>query len=131
SIQVGFTRLDLQEGEQPVALALPWRGEPYYRSLRALAGGLARALPRSVRGQAPLVVALDGDIGRSLGGILAEELGVTADLVAIDGLQLVELDFVDVGELIQPQNVVPVVVKSLAFPDGLSAPLAQPVQQSR
>jgi ethanolamine utilization protein EutA len=74
-----------------------------------------------VRGPAPLVVALDGDIGRSLGGILAEELGVTADLVAIDGLQLVELDFVDVGELIQPANVVPVVVKSLAFPGAAAA----------
>jgi ethanolamine utilization protein EutA len=40
---------------------------------------------------------------------------MTAPLVSIDGLQLVELDYVDVGELIQPANVVPVVVKSLAF----------------
>ena len=40
---------------------------------------------------------------------------MTAPLVAIDGLQLVELDYVDVGEVILPANVVPVVVKSLAF----------------
>ena len=38
-----------------------------------------------------------------------------APLVAVDGLQLVELDYVDVGEVLQPANVVPVVVKSLAF----------------
>jgi ethanolamine utilization protein EutA len=50
-----------------------------------------------------------------LGGILDEDLHVTAPLIAIDGLQLVELDYVDVGELIQPAHVVPVVVKSLAF----------------
>jgi ethanolamine utilization protein EutA len=61
------------------------------------------------------VIALDGDIGASLGGILNEELEVTSPLISIDGLQLVELDYVDVGEVIQPANVVPVVVKSLAF----------------
>ena len=112
----GFARLDLSEGEHIAAVALPWRGEPYYQHLRALADGLARAIPRSLAAGFPLVIALDGDVGASLGGILAEELGVTAPMVSIDGLQLVELDFIDIGELIQPANVVPVVVKSLAFP---------------
>jgi ethanolamine utilization protein EutA len=36
--------------------------------------------------------------------------------VSIDGLQLLELDYIDVGEVVQPANVVPVVVKSLTFP---------------
>ena len=72
-------------------------------------------MPCSLAAGFPLVVALDGDIGASLGGILYEELHVTSALVCIDGLQLVELDYIDVGELIQPAHVVPVVVKSLAF----------------
>lgn len=116
AIAQAFRRLDLTEGEAPVALAIPWKGEPYYATLRALAGGIAAAVPHSVRAGFPLVVALDGDVGRSLGGILEEEFGVSADLVSIDGLQLLELDYVDIGEVIQPANVVPVVVKSLAFP---------------
>lgn len=116
AIRDGLRRLDIVEGDQPVALALPWKGEPYYRTLRALAGGIAAALPRSLKSGHPLVIALDGDIGRSLGGILEEELGVSADLVSVDGLQLLELDYVDIGEVIQPAYVVPVVVKSLAFP---------------
>jgi ethanolamine utilization protein EutA len=115
AIRNGFIRLDLIEGEHPAAVALPWRGEPHYDNLRALADGIARAMPLSLAAGFPLVVALDGDIGASLGGILNEELAVTSPLVSIDGLQLVELDYVDVGELIQPANVVPVVVKSLAF----------------
>jgi ethanolamine utilization protein EutA len=73
-------------------------------------------MPRSIRAGFPLVIALQEDVGRSLGGILTEELGVAADLVSIDGLQLLELDYVDVGEVIEPVNAVPVVVKSLAFP---------------
>jgi ethanolamine utilization protein EutA len=115
AIKNGFVRLDLTEGEHPAAVALPWRGEPHYANLRALADGIAQAMPRSLAAGWPIVIALDGDIGASLGGILNEELDVTSPLVSIDGLQLVELDFVDVGELIQPANVVPVVVKSLAF----------------
>lgn len=132
AIRVAFRRLDLEEGEQPVALSLSWAGEPYYRTLRALAGGIASALPRSIRAGFPLTVALQGDIGRSLGGILEEECAVVADLVCIDGLHLVELDYVDVGEVIHPADVVPVVVKSLAFsatdvrPELVAATVASP-----
>jgi ethanolamine utilization protein EutA len=121
AIRNGFVRLDLMEGEHPAAVALPWRGEPHYANLRALADGIAQAMPRSIAAGFPLVIALDGDIGASLGGILNEELDITTPMVSIDGLQLVELDYVDVGEVILPANVVPVVVKSLAFasqPDG-------------
>ena len=115
AIRNGFVRLDLIEGEHPAAVALPWRGEPHYANLRALADGIAQAMPRSLAAGFPLVVALDGDVGASLGGILAEELDVRTPMVSIDGLELVELDYVDVGEVILPANVVPVVVKSLAF----------------
>jgi ethanolamine utilization protein EutA len=115
AIRNAFVRLDLVEGEHPAAVALPWRGEPHYANLRALADGIAQAMPRSLAAGFPLVIALDADIGASLGGILSEELDVGSPLVSIDGLQLVELDYVDVGEVILPANVVPVVVKSLAF----------------
>jgi ethanolamine utilization protein EutA len=121
AVRQGFRRLDLEDGQQPVALALPWRGEPSYQSLRALACGIADAMPRSLAAGLPLVVALAADVGWSLGGILSEELSVKADLVTIDGLDLVELDYVDIGEVIQPANVVPVVVKSLAFPGATAA----------
>jgi ethanolamine utilization protein EutA len=118
----GFVRLDLTEGEHAAAVALPWRGEPHYANLRALADGIAQAMPRSLAAGFPLVIALDGDIGASLGGILAEELDVSSPMVSIDGLHLVELDYVDVGEVILPANVVPVVVKSLAFTSNGTTP---------
>ena len=34
----------------------------------------------------------------------------------IDGVELADLDFLDIGEPILPTNVLPVVVKSLLFP---------------
>jgi ethanolamine utilization protein EutA len=63
----------------------------------------------------PLVLLLDGDLGKTLGDVLKEELGVRGDVVSIDGIQLQEFDYVDVGELILPANVVPVIIKSLLF----------------
>jgi len=115
SIRQGFSRLDLVEGEAPVALAMPWHGAPHYAQLRALGEGIVQGLQRSLACRFPIVIALEGDIAASLGAILTEDLNVTAPLICIDGLQLVELDYVDLGEVIQPAGVVPVVVKSLAF----------------
>ena len=87
-------------------------------------------MPRSLSAGFPLVIALREDVGRALGAILVEDFDVKADLVSIDGLQLLELDYIDIGELLQPANVVPVVVKSLAFPShgdrGYAALHAEP-----
>ena len=58
---------------------------------------------------------IDGDVAKNMGRLLKEEMGLPGNLVSIDGVQLQELDFVDVGELIQPPGVVPVVIKSLLF----------------
>jgi ethanolamine utilization protein EutA len=41
--------------------------------------------------------------------------------VCIDGIQLKEFDYVDIGEPIQPADVVPVVIKSLLFPGAPQA----------
>lgn len=114
AVSAGLRRLDLEEGAQPVAVALRWTGEPRYANLRSVAGGLAAALPRTLAADVPLVLALDADVGRSLGAILAEEFAGSR-VASLDGVDVRELDFLDVGEPIEPAGVVPVVVKSLAF----------------
>ena len=65
-----------------------------------------------------LVLMIDGDVGKSLGHLLQHELDLPRKLVSIDGVQLQELDFVDIGALISPPGVVPVVIKSLLFSAG-------------
>ncbi|MFN4283364.1 MAG: ethanolamine ammonia-lyase reactivating factor EutA, partial [Alphaproteobacteria bacterium] len=35
--------------------------------------------------------------------------------VSVDGVSLKEFDYVDIGEMIRPTNVVPLVIKSLLF----------------
>ena len=73
------------------------------------------AAPAGRRDEA-VVLVIDGDVGRGLGRILDKELGLDGKLVSIDGVQLQDLDYVDIGSLLDPPGVVPVVIKSLLFP---------------
>ncbi|MGZ5048698.1 MAG: ethanolamine ammonia-lyase reactivating factor EutA [Usitatibacter sp.] len=103
-----------------LALAIGWRGDPHYRRLRALGEAIALALaPGDAASHtsrlAPLVLVIDGDVGRTLGHILEHDLALGRSVVSIDGIRLREFDFIDVGEVIRPADVVPVVVKSLLF----------------
>ena len=107
--------LDLDPAAQ-LALAFAWRGEPTHARLLAMARAIMRfAAPAGRRGEA-LFLMIDGDVAASLGRILHDELRLVGAVVSIDGIALRELDFVDVGEWLDPPGVVPVVIKSLLFP---------------
>lgn len=97
-----------------VALAFNWSGLPSYDRLEAMAMGIVAALPQE-DSTAPLVIVNDGDVGQTLGRIIHHDLAVRRALISIDGVELKELDFVDIGELLNPPGVVPVVIKSLLF----------------
>ena len=112
AIAGALSRMDFQQAG-PVALGIRWQGEPHYRRLRGLAAGIAMA---AGGGPGPLILIVDRDVGRLLGHILEHELGVERGVISIDGVELREFDYVDIGEPIEPAAVVPVVIKSLLFP---------------
>lgn len=107
-------RADLRGADlsELVAIAFTWDGPPSYERLRGLADGLHAAVAGS---GAPLVVVIDGDIGLTLGRVLGADAGLGRPLVSIDGVELRDLDYVDIGEQITPPGVIPVVIKSLLF----------------
>ena len=74
-----------------------------------------RAVAPNGQREQPLLLMIDGDVGKTIGRLLHRELASAAMLVSIDGVQLQDLDFVDIGELMSPPGVVPVVIKSLLF----------------
>jgi ethanolamine utilization protein EutA len=117
AIQSSFARFDLKEGKQPVALAMSWRGSPRYQHLRNLADGIVQGLPNTLAAGLPLVLVFAHDFGRVIGEILRKELQIRNDVISIDGIHLEEFDFIDIGDVIHPAYVVPVVVKSLVFPE--------------
>jgi ethanolamine utilization protein EutA len=114
-VRAALARADFEEGESPVALSFPWHGDPSHARLHAVAAGICAALPRTLQEQMPLVLLIDGDVGKSLGRVIRHEITPAADVIAIDGVQLKEFDYVDIGSLIALTNVVPIIIKSLLF----------------
>jgi ethanolamine utilization protein EutA len=114
ALRSGIHRMDLVPGAR-MALAFSWSGDPEHVRLAALAKGIVGALGGPGSSDELILLMIDGDIGKTLGRLLAYELGFDRKLVSIDGVQLRELDFVDVGQMIDPPGVVPVVIKSLLF----------------
>ena len=64
-----------------------------------------------------MVLAANRDMGGLLGIHLEHEMGVINPVISIDGIDLREFDFIDIGNLVPRSGAVPVVVKSLIFPD--------------
>ena len=66
----------------------------------------------------PIVILFDLDIANLFGNMLAEKTGHTREIACIDGIQVGDLDFVDIGTEIQSSRTVPVVIKNLVFSKG-------------
>ena len=102
--------------EARLALAFAWQGEPTHARLLAMSRAIMQFAAPNGQRELTLFLMIDGDVAASLGRILHHELRLAGALVSIDGIALRELDFVDVGEWLDPPGVVPVVIKSLLFP---------------
>jgi ethanolamine utilization protein EutA len=113
-----FRQLDLTEGETDVALVVRWNGEPSFTRVDTFAKALEQGLTTTWEKRRPLFLIFDRDVGRLIGRILKREFRIANEIVSVDGLQLREFDFIDLGEVLQPSGCVPVVIKSLVFSSG-------------
>lgn len=121
-----FDRQDLEEGGRQVALAFEWDGLPRYAQLRKIADGVVAASPRSLADGLPLMLVFTGDFAKIVGDTITKDIGVPNPVISIDNLRLQEFDYIDIGEMIHPARVVPVVVKSLLFPETERQPAEVP-----
>ncbi|MET0705163.1 MAG: ethanolamine ammonia-lyase reactivating factor EutA [Mycobacterium sp.] len=115
AIQQHLVAFGLDDGPEDVAVALNWNGPPSYRRLRSFAEGIVGGLRRRVADGRTVYLMIDNDIALTLGTILRDELGLTNDLLILDGVDLRDFDFVDLGRVRYPSNTVPVTIKSLVF----------------
>src|SRR5438034_140989 len=115
-IKALLKRLDLSEAGTPVAVFVPWRGSATFQRLDAFCQGLTDGLAAILVDGHPLVLAGDGDVGGLMGIHLCEEMQLDNAIVSVDGLELKEFDYIDIGTMLPNSGAVPVVIKSLIFP---------------
>ena len=121
-----FTRQAAQQDAdlaRPVALSLAWSGPVTYPRLAAVAQAVASVAAAGnvapdgagEREDELLILVVDADIAQALGAILTGETGLRRRLIVIDGVELTDFGFIDVGEYQDPPGVLPVLIKSLLF----------------
>jgi ethanolamine utilization protein EutA len=108
-------RFDIIEGEDRILLAFRKAVRPSYENLTIFARGVVRGLPNTVNSGKPIMMCFTGDIGNSVGNVMKRETGIENEVLSIDEIDLAEGDFVDIGEPIIENVVVPVVIKTLVF----------------
>jgi ethanolamine utilization protein EutA len=115
AIKRALSRFDLIEGVDPLILAFNNSVRPSYENLREFALGVVSALPNTVKNQTPIFMCFDADIGNRVGNVMKRETGIKNELLSIDEIRLKEGEFIDIGEPIIEDVVVPVVIKTLVF----------------
>jgi ethanolamine utilization protein EutA len=108
--------------DREVALALRWHGVPSYERLAGFAEGIRRGLADRIAKRQAIYVMLDGDVAQTLGAVLREELDVQSEILVIDGVLLMDFDYIDLGRIRMPSNTVPVTIKSLVFSEDPRGP---------
>jgi ethanolamine utilization protein EutA len=116
AVRRAMARFDLDQYASGLALAISLSGPPDYHGLRTIAEGIHAVVSGSETGGEPLFLVMDLDIAKSLGGILKEELQLDRDIVAVDGIDVGDLDYIDIGRPMGILEPLPVTVKSLLFP---------------
>jgi ethanolamine utilization protein EutA len=116
ALRQSLKKFDLLRFTSGLALSLTFQGVPDYQSVRRIAEGIAEILGEADDSECPLYLTLDIDIAKSLGGMLKDELKISRDIIAVDGIEVGDLDYIDIGECLGITEVIPVTVKSLMFP---------------
>jgi ethanolamine utilization protein EutA len=116
-VRQALAKVDLPSFTSGLAVAITLKGVPDYPSLKRVAHGLAQTLHGADPGF-PLFLVLNLDVAKSLGGILKEEMKVAQEVIAVDGIDVGDLDYLDIGRNMGVSEVLPVTVKSLVFPSS-------------
>jgi ethanolamine utilization protein EutA len=116
AIGKALRHLDLAEAETPVAIFVPWKGSATFHRIDAFCCGVAAGLGDLLARGLAIVLAGDGDVGGLLGIHFREEMKLGNPVVSIDGLELKQFDYIDIGAMLENSGAVPVVIKSLIFP---------------
>ncbi len=116
AVTAALKRLDLADSDTAVALCFRWSGSATFQRLDGFCRGVSQGFAPLLAKDLPLVLVSEGDVGGLVGIHCKEELKLAGPVISIDGVELKEFDYVDIGEILPASGAVPVVIKSLVFP---------------
>ena len=122
---------EVEGAEVDIALAMRWTGVPAYERIYNFGKGIVEGLADHIAAKKPIYVMLDGDVAQTLGNLIREELKVESEILVIDGVMLMDFDYIDLGKVRIPSFTVPVTIKSLVFSEDPRGPRAKEIIHHR
>ena len=122
---------EMESADTEIALALRWTGAPAYERIFAFAQGIVEGLSDKIKAGNPIYVMLDGDVAQTLGAVIREDCGIQSEILVIDGVMLMDFDYIDLGKVRIPSYTVPVTIKSLVFNEDPRGPRAKEIIHHR
>lgn len=98
-----------------IVLAMYWSGELSYPRLYSLAQAIVQGLRQRTAIGKSIILAFDADMAKALGSMLHDEFNLGVNILVVDGLNLLDFDYIDLGHPLQPSLAIPVTIKSLVF----------------
>ena len=99
-----------------VAVALTFEERIPYRQVCQMAEGIVQAMKNLMEdAQVPLIILLKADYGRVLGQTIKALLPAGREVLCIDGVNIGNGDYLDIGAPLRNGQAVPIVIKTLAF----------------
>lgn len=111
----------LNQSFQTVMLAFEGYKDVSFQAIQELAEKIISGAHEIIKNNYPLVVSVENDIGKALGNSLISKLSDENSnngykkVVCIDGIEILNGDYIDIGKTIADGQVVPVVIKTLIF----------------
>ncbi|HEY0315779.1 MAG TPA: ethanolamine ammonia-lyase reactivating factor EutA, partial [Sphingomonas sp.] len=116
AVREALARFAHLDGTQPIAIFYRWTESATFRRLDLFCRGVALAFADRIAAGCPIVLIGNSDVGGLIGVHFREEMHLDATIVSIDGIELQEFDFVDIGAMLEGSGSVPAIIKSLVFP---------------
>lgn len=100
---------------QSVAIALEGYKDTSFDGIQELSEKIITGADEIIKNNCPLVVVVENDIGKALGNTLISKLRGYKKIICIDGIVILNGDYIDIGKTIADGHAVPVIVKTLIF----------------
>ena len=106
---------NLDGEKQNLALAFKGPDSLSFDDLTILARGIISGMAEILCKTCPLIVVIEKDLAKVMGQTLRSLLEFKKDVICIDTVSVQNGDYIDIGRELAEGNVVPVIVKTLAF----------------
>jgi len=106
---------NLDGEKQNLALAFKGPDNLSFDDLTILARGIISGMTEILCKTCPLIIVIEKDLAKVMGQTLRSLLEFKKDVICIDTVSVQNGDYIDIGRELADGNVVPVIVKTLAF----------------